>query len=75
MNAEAAVEERSTWRSILSALPWILVGLALAAFVGYLIIYVIYAWQLFNFPFDYDQGEGFELVDTCRDVASGTKAD
>ena len=64
MNAEAAVEERSTWRSILSALPWILVGLALAAFVGYLIIYVIYAWQLFNFPFDYDQGEGFELVDT-----------
>jgi 4-amino-4-deoxy-L-arabinose transferase-like glycosyltransferase len=38
--------------------------LALAAFVGYLIVYVIYAVQLFRFPFDYDQGEGFELMDT-----------
>jgi 4-amino-4-deoxy-L-arabinose transferase-like glycosyltransferase len=42
----------------------VLIGLALAAFVGYLIVYVIYAVQLFRFPFDYDQGEGFELMDT-----------
>ncbi|MCB8943274.1 MAG: hypothetical protein H6658_05925 [Ardenticatenaceae bacterium] len=41
-----------------------LVGLALLAFVGYFLVYVIYAVQLFRFPFDYDQGEGFELMDT-----------
>ncbi len=42
----------------------ILVSLALAVFVGYLLIYSHYAFRLFAFPFDYDQGEGFELVDT-----------
>ncbi len=26
-------------------------------------VYVVYAVNLINFPFDYDQGEGFELVD------------
>ena len=45
-------------------LPKLLIGLALAAFIGYLVVYVIYAVQLFRFPFDYDQGEGFELMDT-----------
>ncbi|MBX3061287.1 MAG: hypothetical protein KF770_32930 [Anaerolineae bacterium] len=42
----------------------VLIGLALAAFVGYLVVYTIYAVELFRFPFDYDQGEGFELMDT-----------
>ena len=45
-------------------LAWGLVGLALLAFVGYFLVYVIYAVELFRFPFDYDQGEGFELMDT-----------
>ncbi len=45
-------------------LPRVLIGLALLAFVGYFIVYAIYAWNLFQFPFDYDQGEGFELMDT-----------
>lgn len=45
-------------------LPKILIGLVLLAFVGYFIVYGIYAFALFNFPFDYDQGEGFELMDT-----------
>lgn len=45
-------------------LPRILIGLALAAFIGYFIVYGIYAYRLFQFPFDYDQGEGFELMDT-----------
>lgn len=43
---------------------WVFIGLALAAFVGYLVVYTIYAVELFRFPFDYDQGEGFELMDT-----------
>jgi hypothetical protein len=42
----------------------LLIGLALAAFTGYFIVYAIYAFALFQFPFDYDQGEGFELMDT-----------
>lgn len=42
----------------------LLIGLALAAFIGYFIVYAIYAFNLFRFPFDYDQGEGFELMDT-----------
>ena len=57
-------ETKSILRTILTYLPWVLIGLALLAFVGYFIVYGIYAWQLFKFPFDYDQGEGFELVDT-----------
>ena len=50
--------------SAAALLTKVLIGLAVAAFVGYLIVYVIYAVELFRFPFDYDQGEGFELMDT-----------
>lgn len=33
--------------------------------LGFLIIvYIAYAFNLMSFPFDYDQGEGFEVVDT-----------
>lgn len=42
----------------------ILTVAALAILFGYLLIYVVYAVNLMEFPFDYDQGEGFELVDT-----------
>ena len=45
-------------------LGYVVVALALIAFAGYFIIYNIYAVSLFQFPFDYDQGEGFELMDT-----------
>ena len=60
----ASAEQQSTWQR---HLPWaakLLIGLALAVFVAYFIIYAFYAWSLFQFPFDYDQGEGFELMDT-----------
>jgi 4-amino-4-deoxy-L-arabinose transferase-like glycosyltransferase len=50
--------------TVLSVLPKVLIGLALVTFIGYLVVYFIYAVQLFHFPFDYDQGEGFELMDT-----------
>ncbi|GAB4430816.1 MAG: hypothetical protein Kow00106_25310 [Anaerolineae bacterium] len=42
----------------------ILMGLALVLLLGHLAIYIHYAVGLMRFPFDYDQGEGFELVDT-----------
>ena len=40
-----------------------LLGLALAALLFLFLVYLIYAAALFRFPFDYDQGEGFELWD------------
>src|SRR5512134_2679687 len=42
---------------------WLL-WFTVAVFVLYLIIYVVYAVALFRFPYDYDQGEGFELNDS-----------
>lgn len=42
----------------------LLMGAALLVLAGYLAIYVAFAANLIQFPFDYDQGEGFELVDT-----------
>jgi 4-amino-4-deoxy-L-arabinose transferase-like glycosyltransferase len=41
-----------------------LFALAILLLAGYFIVYVVYAIELMRFPFDYDQGEGFELVDT-----------
>ena len=47
----------------LKALSAVLLILAVVAYVGYLVIYFTYAVDLFRWPFDYDQGEGFELYD------------
>ena len=41
-----------------------LYALTILVFVGYFIIYCLYAFSLFRFPYDYDQGEGFELNDS-----------
>ncbi|MDZ7296184.1 MAG: hypothetical protein ONB14_12290, partial [candidate division KSB1 bacterium] len=50
-------------RRILLTLGLALAVLAVLAYVGYLVVYVVYAGALFRWPFDYDQGEGFELYD------------
>lgn len=42
----------------------LLVIIALILLTFHFIVYVVYAVNLIQFPFDYDQGEGFELVDT-----------
>jgi hypothetical protein len=39
----------------------VVTALALIAFLGYFVVYAYYANALFRFPYDYDQGEGFEL--------------
>lgn len=56
---------------LLSTLPraWRLAALTLfvvagLALVAQFAVYVDYAAALFRFPYDYDQGEGFELYDT-----------
>lgn len=41
--------------------PSALTGLAFAVYAAYFLILVRYAVALFQFPFDYDRGEGFEL--------------
>ncbi len=48
------------WGRVMRTLLWVV----LAALLFYLVIYVVYAVHIIQFPFDYDQGEGFELVDT-----------
>ena len=45
------------------ALPLLLL---LGIFLLYFATYFAYAYNLFKFPFDYDQGEGFELYDAIR---------
>lgn len=47
----------------LKTIGTVLAILALVVYAGYFIIYVSYALELFRWPFDYDQGEGFELYD------------
>ncbi|MCA9926135.1 MAG: hypothetical protein KC421_27375 [Anaerolineales bacterium] len=63
--ANSTLRQPDGWQHRLpSLLPNVLIGLALLVFVGYFIVYTNYAVALFQFPFDYDQGEGFELMDT-----------
>ena len=42
----------------------LLFSIALLALLAQFAVYVDYATSLFRFPYDYDQGEGFELYDT-----------
>lgn len=60
-----------SWDLKLAPLPrwgrWLVRGLMLLAALALLaqfLVYAHYAVSLFRFPFDYDQGEGFELYDT-----------
>ena len=64
MNSSAGPQTLSPSPPLWTRLGYVFVALALIAFVGYFIVYNIYAVSLFQFPFDYDQGEGFELMDT-----------
>jgi hypothetical protein len=47
----------------LSLLPLLFV---LLIFLGYFAVLLVYGRGLLKFPFDYDQGEGFELYDAIR---------
>jgi len=48
---------------VLKSLRAALMALAVLAYIGYLCVYIAYTADLFRWPFDYDQGEGFELYD------------
>lgn len=47
----------------LRTISLVLTVVAVLVYIGYLAVYVVYAVNLFRWPFDYDQGEGFELND------------
>ncbi|MFQ3565614.1 MAG: hypothetical protein SNJ59_01325 [Aggregatilineales bacterium] len=59
-----AQSEQARSVGILLNVHRLLMSAALLVLFGYFLIYVVYAVNLMQFPFDYDQGEGFELVDT-----------
>ncbi len=42
----------------------VLMAAAIGVLILHTVVYVLFAANLIQFPFDYDQGEGFELVDT-----------
>ncbi len=52
-----------TRRLTLHRITWVLLLVALAILAFYFVVYVAFAVNLIQFPYDYDQGEGFELVD------------
>ncbi len=56
--------------SLVRLIPFVLLAGVIAMLAGYFVIYLVYARALFAFPFDYDQGEGFELYDAIR-LAAG----
>jgi hypothetical protein len=52
--------------SALGAAAIVALVVTAAIFLLYFGVYAAYARGLFEFPFDYDQGEGFELFDGIR---------
>lgn len=58
-NVPAAAAKSTVWVWVAR----VLAGLAVLAFLAYLSVYVAYAADLFRWPYDYDQGESFELYD------------
>lgn len=57
---------RAARHSILGGAAILALLVTAAVFLLYFAVYVAYARGLFQFPFDYDQGEGFELFDGIR---------
>ena len=56
-------EQEPTTIGVWHGLNGLLMALAIAVFVGYFSIYLLYARGVMRFPYDYDQGEGFEVND------------
>jgi hypothetical protein len=53
-------------RPLIRVLGTFLLLIAFVVFAAYFVILLAYARSVFAFPFDYDQGEGFELYDGIR---------
>lgn len=60
---QASFREHLTLTRLAGMLPLLFV---FALFIGYLVVLLLYGRAVIRFPFDYDQGEGFELYDAVR---------
>jgi len=58
-------EQEPTSIGVFRGLNGLLMAIALAVFIGYFGIYLLYARGIMRFPYDYDQGEGFEVNDAA----------
>src|SRR5512136_1639328 len=56
-------EQDNTAGDVFRGLNGLLMALAITVFIGYFGIYLLYARGVMSFPYDYDQGEGFEVND------------
>jgi len=64
---DVPVQPRLSFKDLPPFWRWLILGLfglALLALAFELVVYLHYTISLLRFPFDYDQGEGFELYDT-----------
>jgi hypothetical protein len=59
----ATGDQEATTIGVIKGLNGLLMAAAIVVFVGYFGIYLLYAQGIFRFPYDYDQGEGFEVND------------
>jgi len=58
-------ERESTSIGVIQGLNGLLMAVTIAVLIGYFGIYLLYARGVFSFPYDYDQGEGFEVNDAA----------
>ena len=61
--SESVSTGESVSTNIIKGINGLLLAAAIAVFVGYFGIYLLYARGVMSFPYDYDQGEGFEVND------------
>jgi hypothetical protein len=57
----APTESAAEWPAALRVLRHLLLGAALTLLIIHLIVYLLYSASLLRFPFDYEQGEGYEV--------------
>ncbi len=69
-SATRSTVRQAGFSSLIRLAPFMLLAGVIAILAVYFVIYLVYARALFAFPFDYDQGEGFELYDAIR-LAAG----
>ena len=60
------IVQRGVPRTLRAVVPFLPLGLAVGIFLVYFLVMCAYARSVISFPFDYDQGEGFELYDGIR---------
>ncbi|MBX3085656.1 MAG: hypothetical protein KF716_28725 [Anaerolineae bacterium] len=69
--ANAATLRPADWSPSLRLARNVLLGAALTILIIHFIVYVLYTASLVRFPFDYDEGEGYEIQNSVY-ISQGT---